>query len=84
MLCQLSYRGGGRARARVKKAGPGRSSAKLTCEQKKRMLDGIRTRNPQIRSLVRYPLRHENLRPLAGDGVYFFPDSDDSKKKIDI
>ena len=25
------------------------------------MLDGIRTRNPQIRSLVRYPLRHEHL-----------------------
>ena len=23
------------------------------------MLDGIRTRNPQIRSLMRYPLRHE-------------------------
>ena len=22
------------------------------------MLDGIRTRNPQIRSLIRYPLRH--------------------------
>ena len=28
---------------------------------KKNMLDGIRTRNPQIRSLVRYPLRHEHL-----------------------
>ena len=27
----------------------------------KSMLDGIRTRNPQIRSLVRYPLRHEHL-----------------------
>ena len=53
-------------------------------KNKKIILDGIRTRNPQIRSLVRYPLRHENLRPLAGDGVYFFPDSDDSKKKIDI
>ena len=26
------------------------------------MLDGIRTRNPQIRSLMRYPLRHEHLR----------------------
>ena len=25
------------------------------------MLDGIRTRNPQIRSLMRYPLRHEHL-----------------------
>ena len=25
------------------------------------MLDGIRTRNPQIRSLVRYPLRHEHM-----------------------
>jgi hypothetical protein len=24
-----------------------------------KILDGIRTRNPQIRSLVRYPLRHE-------------------------
>ena len=24
------------------------------------MLDGIRTRNPQIRSLMRYPLRHEH------------------------
>ena len=28
-------------------------------EQKKTTLDGIRTRNPQIRSLMRYPLRHE-------------------------
>ena len=27
----------------------------------KNMLDGIRTRNPQIRSLMRYPLRHEHL-----------------------
>ena len=25
------------------------------------MLDGIRTRNPQIRSLMRYPLRHEHM-----------------------
>ena len=25
------------------------------------MLDGIRTRNPQIRSLMRYPLRHEHV-----------------------
>ena len=30
------------------------------------MLDGIRTRNPQIRSLVRYPLRHEHLMPQTG------------------
>ena len=30
-------------------------------QAKKIMLDGIRTRNPQIRSLVRYPLRHEHL-----------------------
>ena len=29
--------------------------------ERKNMLDGIRTRNPQIRSLVRYPLRHEHL-----------------------
>ena len=28
------------------------------------MLDGIRTRNPQIRSLMRYPLRHEHLEPV--------------------
>ena len=29
-------------------------------------LDGIRTRNPQIRSLMRYPLRHErNIRAIA-------------------
>ena len=27
--------------------------------KKKTTLDGIRTRNPQIRSLMRYPLRHE-------------------------
>ena len=26
------------------------------------MLDGIRTRNPQIRSLVRCPLRHKHLK----------------------
>ena len=32
-----------------------------TKDAKKNMLDGIRTRNPQIRSLVRYPLRHEHL-----------------------
>ncbi len=32
---------------------------------KKNMLDGIRTRNPQIRSLVRYPLRHEHLEGKA-------------------
>ena len=30
----------------------------------KNMLDGIRTRNPQIRSLMRYPLRHEHLEPV--------------------
>ena len=30
----------------------------------KNMLDGIRTRNPQIRSLMRYPLRHEHLKPV--------------------
>ena len=32
------------------------------------MLDGIRTRNPQIRSLMRYPLRHEHLEPVRGAG----------------
>ena len=31
----------------------------------KNMLNGIRTRNPQIRSLMRYPLRHEHLKPLC-------------------
>ena len=60
MLCQLSYRGDRRVRARVGKAAPGphtQQKQNLT----KSMLDGIRTRNPQIRSLVRYPLRHEHL-----------------------
>ena len=28
----------------------------------KNMLDGIRTRNPQIQSLMRYPLRHKHLK----------------------
>ena len=59
MLCQLSYRGDRRVGARVEKAAPGTRAAKRIC--KKNMLDGIRTRNPQIRSLVRYPLRHEHL-----------------------
>ena len=36
-----------------------------TSEGLKNMLDGIRTRNPQIRSLMRYPLRHEHLKPLC-------------------
>ena len=40
----------------------------------KNMLDGIRTRNPQIRSLMRYPLRHEHLTlvraaPTCGGGA---------------
>ena len=40
----------------------------------KNMLDGIRTRNPQIRSLMRYPLRHEHLTlvraaPTCGNGA---------------
>ena len=47
----------------------------------KSILDGIRTRNPQIRSLVRYPLRHENLKPLAGDVLLFFDGDDSSNKK---
>ena len=59
MLCQLSYRGDRRVGARVEKAAPGTRAAKRI--RKKNMLDGIRTRNPQIRSLVRYPLRHEHL-----------------------
>ena len=33
------------------------------------MLDGIRTRNPQIRSLMRYPLRHEHLTMFHTDGI---------------
>ncbi len=57
MLCQLSYRGDRRVVARVGKAAAGPRPA----QNKKNMLDGIRTRNPQIRSLVRYPLRHEHL-----------------------
>ena len=32
-----------------------------TGDSLKNMLDGIQTRNPQIRSLMRYPLRHEHL-----------------------
>ena len=36
-----------------------------TSEGLKNMLDGIRTRNPQIRSLMRYPLRHEHLKPAC-------------------
>ena len=31
----------------------------LPTAKRKRILDGIRTRNPQIRSLVRCPLRHK-------------------------
>ena len=60
MLCQLSYRGDARVRARVEKAGV-QVKAKSKSAPKRYMLDGIRTRNPQIRSLVRYPLRHEHL-----------------------
>ena len=55
MLCQLSYRGEGRAPNRVASA-----QQMINNKNKKSILDGIRTRNPQIRSLVRYPLRHEN------------------------
>ena len=60
MLCQLSYRGDRRAIARVGKAAAGPRPAQNK-RNKKNMRDGIRTRNPQIRSLVRYPLRHEHL-----------------------
>ena len=55
--------------ARFEKSVSGPSTAKLRA--KRYMLDGIRTRNPQIRSLVRYPLRHEHLivmRPLGRRG----------------
>ena len=34
------------------------------------MLDGIRTRNPQIRSLMRCPLRHERMLCAAAQLVY--------------
>ena len=64
MLCQLSYRGESRllfATLRREKANLG---SKL-----KSILDGIRTRNPQIRSLMRYPLRHEYLLPLQRRGA---------------
>ena len=33
-----------------------------TGDSPKNILDGIRTRNPQIRSLMRYPLRHERTK----------------------
>ena len=36
-----------------------------TNSTKKYTLDGIRTRNPQIRSLMRYPLRHERISQTA-------------------
>ena len=64
MLCQLSYRGDRRAGARVEAAAGPRAKG---CA-KKNMLDGIRTRNPQIRSLVRYPLRHEHLLERGQQG----------------
>ena len=36
------------------------------------MLDGIRTRNPQIRSLMRYPLRHEHLVQIVRSSKLIF------------
>ena len=51
------------AKAALKKESEGQKSQK---EKINLMLDGIRTRNPQIRSLVRYPLRHEHLMPQTG------------------
>ena len=51
------------AKAAVKKKAEGKKSQK---QKFNLMLDGIRTRNPQIRSLVRYPLRHEHLMPQTG------------------
>ena len=64
MLCQLSYRGENTPQQLV--------VGLHTCAKnvlQKSILDGIRTRNPQIRSLVRYPLRHENPKQWAGSGV---------------
>ena len=43
-----------------------------TGESLKNMLGGIRTRNPQIRSLMRYPLRHEHLLQFVKSRKLFF------------
>ena len=59
MLCQLSYRGDLKTPCSVLQRP--RSQHNVPKSPKECILDGIRTRNPQIRSLVRYPLRHEYL-----------------------
>ena len=73
MLCQLSYRGGV-IMYRGAKTFPEPFCGALRARDKKKLLtltpDGIRTRNPQIRSLMRYPLRHgckSNPSLLAGN-----------------
>ena len=76
MLCQLSYRG--EVRISGNDAWP--KARNKTEKGKKSILDGIRTRNPQIRSLVRYPLRHEYLEPWQ-EVVLPCPDRGKSEQK---
>ena len=45
----------------------GKEGKKIKNKNERIIPDGIRTRNPQIRSLVRYPLRHGYARRIPGE-----------------